>query len=91
MMNIKDWKCLPDPETEKDYDLEAMLLFSDLRDVLEELLSIEKQKGQQKTKCFYFNFIELKIYSGLTSFFFKDPIWALYYGHSRQDIRPNSF
>ena len=59
MMNIKDWKCLPDPETEKDYDLEAMLLFSDLRDVLEELLSIEKQKGQQKTKCFYFNFLEI--------------------------------
>ena len=52
MMNIKDWKCLPDPETEKDYDLEAMLLFSDLRDVLEELLSIEKQKVSKKQNAF---------------------------------------
>ena len=67
MMNIKDWKCLPDPETEKDYDLEAMLLFSDLRDVLQELLTIEKQKGQRKTKAFYFNFS--KLYSALPKHF----------------------
>ena len=35
------------------------------------------------------NFVIIKL--TLTSFFFKDPMGALYHGRPRQDIRPNSF